>query len=59
MKTRKPKLGGRYIAYVRGAFHSLPARPPKQASQPEAVPRSNPGSFPGTTAARCPIAQFR
>jgi hypothetical protein len=26
MKTRKPKLGGRYLAWVRGAFQRRPAK---------------------------------
>ena len=35
MKTRKPKIGGRYVAWMRGAFESVTVAPVKKA-KPEA-----------------------
>lgn len=35
MKTRKPKIGGRYVAWMRGAFESVTVAPGKKA-KPEA-----------------------
>ena len=30
MKTRKPKIGGRYVAWMRGAFESVTVAPGKK-----------------------------
>ena len=35
MKTRKPKIGGRYVAWMRGAFESVTVAPGKKV-KPEA-----------------------
>lgn|GEM_PF-2722699 len=59
MKYRKPKLGGRYIAFVRGAFRRTLAVPLKAKVVVTAAPRGGHGSFPGGTAAGRPAAQFR
>jgi len=59
MKTRKPQLGGRYLAWVRGAFRRAPrpvAKQPRQTA-PKADSACTSGSFLGLTPAGGPIAR--